>query len=1218
MNNFFPFRHSRDELIQIAPHLIPDPLPDVPVLPENYIDVLSTGNLVVGTVESGEKASIFIDMSQRGVVYQLYTEDHVKMGDPVIGDCEEIELETTPLIQKPDQEWFEFYVLATQPSTGVEIKLETLIWINAGQDDGVDPRPKSLKIRWDAPFEVLIPDSQPNLTWRLRHGNGDDASPSVASPADGGDVNLISTPLRENEKLVIRVKNNENDKEKDLTQIQSVKVFPNPNLIFENVSHPYYAAYAGTIDIAVLLPQSTVSYQLVEKLGEDEYRATGEPVVGTAVRIVLTSGPLYDITTLRVLATKLRDDLADPEVIELETDLFEYLNGEIEIDVEPDPTILVEPERQIIDYNTGADISIPQPQPETTYFLHCGDGVPISDSVLSEGDPITLTSILMQEDCIVMVRAERRFIIKDLYTHPKILVKPNFELPVELFEGYFRRSDGTKILVHNAQASVTYELYKQPAAFTEDFDQAILCDTIADQSGLIELHTGELPADQYRFYILAKKPEREGPLTETIELEVSIRRDITVVSGSMSLDYLGTTFLEIPSRQPYVKYRIVDEEMRPLSEYLLPEEPETRMETFPLAEDTHLYIQADQTLTDVEGLLDFNDLVLVGPNTGIDVLVPQGNVEFGEEAGLHFSDGQKSVTYIVSGHPRTTGGSPPPTFTREYSPPSDGPFSMGFGPVQWPLDLSILAIKTVNRLEAPIPVSLEINPYPNRSQSVVVKTHPENYGATGSVEIEGSDWNTRYQLIDPDESPEGLPVSITSPKSVELTTTPLFEDLRVSVWASGLVTGLNAVLDKNVHLHVPPNLNLVPELVNLPFEIHEGAEIRIDDTQESTKYRLEIKGYDENDEEQESEFTQYTNGGGTITLSTDHLHELRYEIRVNAKKKHSGLSGFFPTLISFFAGVMVRTEVNIDKTVLNYGESTSVTIIDPQPMAQYQLFSRHNEPLSDPVTTGEIPTNIVLPTYELYEDHEIKVKVNNLISDAKGTLREKKSVLLYPNPDLNPVLQIAETVYGGHALLSISNAQESVRYELIRQSVDEPGAPSHLQTGVVIERKSPHRDGEMNYAIGPLHYDQSFSLSAVKISSGLRIDFPETYSVFVGPFRFVDARYDSRYIFWDQIVPVYLRYAQLGVKYQLRDASAPDGEGFVDEIVFNHFNVPVGQAIVGDDLAVFNPGGSFLLMRTPPVERELTYEIIATKARNGLQAVMHERVYIRVRRGRRR
>lgn len=1217
MNNFFPFRHSRDELIQIAPHLIPDPLPDVPVLPENYIDVLSSGNLVVGTVESGEKASIFIDLSQRDVIYQLYTDDHLKMGDPVVGNCQEIELETTPLEQKPDQEWYEFYVLATQPSTGVEIKLETLIWINAGQNDGVDPRPKSLKIKWDTPFELLIPDSQPNLTWRLRHGNGDDASPSVESPAEGGDVNLVSTPLRENEKLVIRVKNNETDREKDLTQIQKVKVFPNPNLVFENVSHPYYAAYAGSIDIAVLLPQSTVSYQLVEKIAENEYRPTGDPVVGSGVRIVLSSGPLYDITTLRVLATKLRDDLTDPEAIELETDLFEYLHGEIEIDVEPDPTILVEPAKQIIDYNTGGIISIPQPQPETTYFLHCGDGMPVSDVVQSEGDAITLTSILMQEDCTVMVRAERRNILKDLYTHPQILVMPNFELPVELPPVYFQRSDGTNILVYNAQASVSYELYKQPAAFEEDFDEAILCDQVSEEAGLIEFQTGALPADQYRFYILAKKPEREGQLTQTIELAVSIRRDIEVQAGPLSLPYQASTYLEIPLRQPYVKYRIVDEHMAALSDYLLPEEPGIRLDSISLTEDTRLYIHADHVLTDVEGLLDYTEVALIGPNTNIEVLAPQANVDFGEDAGLHFSDGQKSVTYIVTGRPRTSGGTPPPVLIKEFSPSRDGAFSMDFGPVRWPLDLSIRAIKTVNRMEAELAASLEINPYPKRNQSVEVKRHPTVYGASGTVEVEGADWNTRYQLIGPDEEAIGLPISISSPRTVVLTSAALFEDLRIRVRATSLESGLEAILQESVHLHVPPNLNLVPELINLPFEIHGGADIHIADTQASTEYRLEIKGFDENGEEKEHDTSRHKHGGGSIVLRTGHLHELRYEIRGHAKKSHSGMEGYFPTVIPFFAGVMVKTEVNIAQTVLNYGESTTVTIVDPQPLARYQLFSRQNEPLSDPFSTSETPSDIVLPTYPLYEDQEIKVKVHNLISDANGTLLEKKSVLLYPNPNLNPVLQIAETEYGGYALLSISNAQESVRYDLIRTSVDEPGAPSHLQTGVVIERKSPHRDGEMNYAIGPLHFDQTFSLSAVKISSGLRIDFPEQYSVFAGPYRHVDVRYDRRHVYWNEVLPVYLHHSQPGVKYQMRDRSAPEGQGFVDEIVFDHFNVPVGQAILGTDLVVFNPGGSSLLMRTPPITDEVTYEIIATKVRSGLQAVLHEEVRVRFRRGRR-
>lgn len=1199
--NHFPFRHSRDELIQIAPHLIPDPLPDVPVKPENYRPVLSTEWLAVGSVEPDERASIFIDHSQRGVEYQLYTEAGDPIGEPVLGNCARIELETAPLPQRPDAEWYEFFILACQPSTGVEIKLKTLIWINAGDIDGVDPRPESLALLYNTPFRVLIPDSQPDLRWELRRGSGESVSAAVTAPEDGGDVNLESVNLPENEVLVIHVFNLKNEREKPLTQTQDVKVYPNPALTWNIDEPPDYAEYDGTIDLYIEASQSSVRYQLMERKSGAYTFPSGDPVRGTGGRIRLTSGRLRDIAFVRVQATKIDGQLVN------------FLNGELRIKVAPDPTLAVEPAEQIIPYAAQAQITLPEPQPDTAYFLHCGDGVPISDTVLATGDPIVLTSVARQEDCVVIVRAEREQIQNDLHARPKVLVEPNYELEVELPEEYFLRVDGTRILIHATQESVHYSLFKVPSAFGAREQAPIAAEAQSGNGGTLALQTDRLPADQYRFVVRAAKAHSQGDLTEQIDFAVSIRRDLAVSCNPQELDYNRPSFLDFAERQPFIEYRIVDEVGQFQSELLAATDPATQLPSYPLREDTLLQVWANHTLTDVEAYLAFSHRALIAPNPDIELNVPTPNVPFETSVRIDLDGGQASVTYQVSGRARVRGNSAPNPVTTTVQPTSDGAFSIELGPVKWPMTLSILAFKAPERRQLPLGGNPEIAAYPDLKQTVQVKMQPNTYGDSAVVEIAGSDWDTQYRLLGENNQPISNTAATQAPARIELRTEALREDFAARVQAIGLISGLTAILEPRAELAVPPNLTLDAKLVNLPFARLQGAEIEIVGTQASAEYYLEMRGYEESGNSSEPTLSEVIAGGGNVSVPTGALPQLRYEMRCIARKKANRLTGYLPNTIAFFAGVMLQNQVNIDRSVLEYGETSTLTVVAPQPNASYRLIGRGGEPISEVISTGENPADIKLKSYPLYEDVTIRVQVNNAISDAEALLVEEKSVLVYPNPDLNPVLEIAEIAYGGAALILLNNVQRSVRYEFTRARIDDPGAPTNLAPGVVIHRATPNLDqSPLPIYIGPLHYDQTLTVSAVKISSGLRLDFPLPLPIKVGPRPNVYISYERRRLYRGKVVPIVLYKSQKGVKYRLRNAAAPPGEGFVDETVFNHFNVPIGRARVADDLAVWNPGGQEMIMRTPPLQNTIVYEIHAEKYVNGLRAVLDERVHLRL------
>jgi hypothetical protein len=584
------------------------------------------------------------------------------------------------------------------------------------------------------------------------------------------------------------------------------------------------------------------------------------------------------------------------------------------------------------------------------------------------------------------------------------------------------------------------------------------CEEILGNGESIALQTGPLPDDQYRFFVRARKPHSEGPLLENIELAVSIRKDLSVTCNPVELEYESPSYLEFPERQPFVDYQIVDENGGHLSEVLGEKNPAGNLPTFPLREDTLLLVHAVHALTDSEAFLDFRHLALIAPNQMIEIAAPLPAVAFGEDARIDLSNGQRSVTYLVKGQPRVRAVTTPAIIEKTYQPSVDGAFSVDFGPVKWPMTISVTAYKAEDRRKLPLAGNPEIAAYPDRGQEVRVVDAPDDYGDTALVQIEGADWDTQYQLLDGDNRLISNLASTRAPETIELRTAALEEDINARVQALGLVSGLSAILAQRAPLQVPPRLDLDAQLVNLPFSIRQGAEIQVSKTQASADYLLELKPFDEAGRPQPIRFSPPMAGGGDIIVPTGHLPELRYELRVKARKTATGLEGFLPQVIRFFAGVMTGNQVNIDFSVLNYGDSTTITVVQAQANATYQLFGANNQPLSEVHTTGPQPEDLQIPTYPLFEDDTLRVRISNLHSDASGFLQNEKSVLVYPNPDLNPVLEVAEVAFQGFARVRLQNAQRSVRYEFTRIRGGRPGRASTNATGGS-RRTQPARSG---------------------------------------------------------------------------------------------------------------------------------------------------------------
>ncbi|HHG84624.1 MAG TPA: hypothetical protein ENJ82_07735, partial [Bacteroidetes bacterium] len=992
-NNHTRFRASRDRLIELAPHLIPNPLPDLPIIPTNFRPILSTDDLVVGTVEKGETAMIYIDESQRGVIYQLKTKAGDNVGAAREGNCQRIAFETAILTA---DEWYEFYVLATRISTQVSKVLDTRIWINAGNIDGVDPRPLFATPRWQATYTVVIPDTQPNLQWQLMHGNGDPASEPIVSTLINSSENTSTTtttitlnsyPLIENGNLIIQVVNLLTNETKNLSQTPEIKVYPNPNLIFFNHGTPQNPHWNEPVEVQINLPQPTVRYQLMHKVGETLI-PSGDAQMGAGNLIILRSAPLKDIASLKVLAVK------------IDGDLEEYLLGEIEITVYPDPSIEAELVSEIIDFATAVQVQIPDPQEETTYFLHLGDGIPLGTTVVSDGNAFVLTSLALQEDQDIYVRATRRGLSADLSTILHVYVRPNLGLSVELPHTQFNRIDGTEIWVHNTQTSVVYALFKIPATWEASLP-VIECSRLRGNGGKIILETRELNADQYTFYVTAFKhnPQSLGRLLNSIELEVSLRSDTAVVGGTSRLDYERSSSLQINDRQTFVNYTPVSGS-RIMGARLEYDQPNAPLHTELLREDVILQVQADHFLTGESIVLDFHFQVLIGPNLRVEVTAPQPHPAHGQEAILYFSEGQASVTYEIRAEANLFGGPTPEGFIQNFSPAQDGPFSVGFGPLTFPVQLMIVARKTVNRMADALNSWLTLTPYPDPQQAVAVTRQPAEYGGTAQLEITATDWYTKYALQLGDTTPIGNQATNQAPSLISLTSNPLQEDTHIYVYASSTRAPIGLQLQNVGSVWVPPNLNLLPSLHETPFDPEIGAFIRLPDSQVSAQYQLEIAAGDQLGFSTAQLQPRRANGGGDTILPTGPLSAMRYQIRVYAEKQPSGISGYMATSIEFYVRAITDNQVAALSTPINYQARAEITIYHTQPHATYQLFSRENQPLS-PIVSSTSSPHLLIPTIPLQENQEIQIQITNLHTGFQDFLDQTIAIQVRPNLNIS-------------------------------------------------------------------------------------------------------------------------------------------------------------------------------------------------------------------------
>ncbi|MEM7040343.1 MAG: hypothetical protein AAF570_25480, partial [Bacteroidota bacterium] len=429
------------------------------------------------------------------------------------------------------------------------------------------------------------------------------------------------------------------------------------------------------------------------------------------------------------------------------------------------------------------------------------DGSPV---VLHSGD-LNLPNVpphwLLEEDFQLRILALRDGLSIFLTTQPMIYVEPNYQVPFALEvdpenvrpEDTFDRDVGTVLILREAQASVRYTLYARPGDWAE-FGEEVAVYTVEGQSGTLELATGGLPADRYRFEVEAVKdqPERRGRVQANVLLEVSIRRDVDVEVGLTAIPYLGTAEVTFLQCQPFVEYQMFEKGGDAVSTALLHHSGTNMLVSNPLREDTEVILFAYHRLTTTTEQLDAEFDMDVGPRTDIAIAIAPNNAEYGTSPTVSFSEGQASVTYELrpeTVHPLYFPEAPPEL---DHSPHLDGGFSIPFGPIHFAQRLSIVARKTENGMTATLLENFLLQPFPNAAVSVTYPTEPLDYGASAIIFVGATpemaeagkvmtEFQTRYLLRHENGHSISQAFLSNSPGLIALNTPHLYDDIVLGV-----------------------------------------------------------------------------------------------------------------------------------------------------------------------------------------------------------------------------------------------------------------------------------------------------------------------------------------------------------------------------------------------------------------------------------------------------
>lgn len=234
-----------------------------------------------------------------------------------------------------------------------------------------------------------------------------------------------------------------------------------------DIEVPIVPPYVEGENIVIKNSQPGVIYSLLTRKGESIPDYKGKPAQGNGSSLMLLLPSLSKDTTFLVKAIKEIVLLDKPRIAE------GFLRQKVRVRVGLDLKIPFEAIEKEIAFDKTAKIRLTRSQAQVIYWLVDDQDkvVSVDDIMGSQGNPIVLESVKLEEDTVLRVKARREFektvtegFIEGSLT---IRVRPNPTLPVKAEPLVVEYRQSAKVSVSGTQASAGYGFYFRRLADTE-------------------------------------------------------------------------------------------------------------------------------------------------------------------------------------------------------------------------------------------------------------------------------------------------------------------------------------------------------------------------------------------------------------------------------------------------------------------------------------------------------------------------------------------------------------------------------------------------------------------------------------------------------------------------------------------------------------------------------------------------------------------------------
>lgn len=640
-----------------------------------------------------------------------------------------------------------------------------------------------------------------------------------------------------------------------------------------------------------------------------------------------------------------------------------------------------------------------------------------------------------------------------------------------------------------SQPGVRYQLYTKAGAAVgpaQDGD----CDPLIFETDVLpKTKDGEY----HEFYLEAYKINTAAPASGDrrlrVEVWINAGHDDGVDPSPMHtvLQYGEGYDLNIPDAPPNVQFTIWNR-----AGYA-PYDPQTSgkqggLVTFPipaLYENDTWDIHTLQVINGVEFGLIQRPTVYVYPNPSLLVMwLDQTPIPYLGEARLVIHDSQASCIYAIQlkeGHP------PIPL---EPHPGNGGMLNLSSIPLVDDCILLVKATKVEGDLSLYLTTETFIPVYPNPTLFFYLTSDHIAYGSTTRLIFDTPQHDVHYTILNEWGLKIGAGYAPAPPGEIlEWDLGPFDEDLTVLMRA--FRHGVESLMDLRIPLYIGPNLGLQVSFEQSPFAPPLGSLVHVDQTQASTDYQLyKIPG--SSDTWGDPIACAIVPGNGDrISLPTGPLEDFRYQFYVVARKRVSGMEGRLAQELEIELKVRPEIQAGFQPTTIDYNGQVAVQVYYAQYFTTYRLVDQNGNHLSPLAPYEPFVKTYFLTTNPLPEDLVLRVEGENVFTGHRALLGSFADILVYPNPNLDLLLEEDVVSYGNNGVVRIQNAQASVAYHIILSPLF-PNLYSNALDYVHFTAQ-PVADGEFHFEFGPLTYPVRGNMIATKPNSGLSVtlDLPQ-------------------------------------------------------------------------------------------------------------------------------